>query len=261
MAALQLSIVADLTPLPALPLIGATALALLSLVGGARCRTASSHGRRRSRERVARRGRRSSVIAWSGGVTDRAQVARHLDHPVGVVETIQCGRLCRAEGWPFCGPNGESAMGVEAYLSAVVGAVAVEVFRLVVLPLIPTWWPGGPRVPRVKGKWLYDDGTLQIWQFGTRIRARAARTEGESQEGVRYFNYKGEVVGGQLVLTWEQSELEGYSMGAMVLTVSDDGKTLEGMTTYLQHRTGTVISRERKYTRDRRGAWSYFWRR
>ncbi len=138
-------------------------------------------------------------------------------------------------------------MGVDAYLSAVVGAVAVEVFRLVVLPLIPTWWPSGTRVPRVKGKWLYDDGTLEIWQFGTIIKARAER---RSQGAVRYFNYKGEVVGGQLVLTWEQSELEGYSMGAMVLTVSDNGQTLKGMTTYLQHKTATVISRERKYTRE-----------
>ena len=39
-AAVQFSIVADLTPVPALPVIGAIALALLLLVGGAR-RTAS----------------------------------------------------------------------------------------------------------------------------------------------------------------------------------------------------------------------------
>ena len=40
-AAVQFSIVADLTPGPALPVIGAIALALLLLVGGARRRTAS----------------------------------------------------------------------------------------------------------------------------------------------------------------------------------------------------------------------------
>ena len=40
-AAVQFSIVADLTPVPALPVIGAIALALLLLVGGARRRTAS----------------------------------------------------------------------------------------------------------------------------------------------------------------------------------------------------------------------------
>ena len=40
-AAVQFSIVADLTPVPALPVIGAVALALLLLVGGARRRTAS----------------------------------------------------------------------------------------------------------------------------------------------------------------------------------------------------------------------------
>ena len=40
-AAVQFSIVADLTPVPALPVIGALALALLLLGGGARRRTAS----------------------------------------------------------------------------------------------------------------------------------------------------------------------------------------------------------------------------
>ena len=40
-AAMQFSIVADLTPVPALPVIGAIALALLLLGGGARRRTAS----------------------------------------------------------------------------------------------------------------------------------------------------------------------------------------------------------------------------
>ena len=40
-AAVQFSLVADLTPVPALPVIGALALALLLLGGGARRRTAS----------------------------------------------------------------------------------------------------------------------------------------------------------------------------------------------------------------------------
>ena len=40
-AAVQFSIVADLTPVPALPVIGSLALALLLLGGGARRRTAS----------------------------------------------------------------------------------------------------------------------------------------------------------------------------------------------------------------------------
>ena len=40
-AAVQFSIVADLTPVPALPVVGAIALALLLLGGGAHRRTAS----------------------------------------------------------------------------------------------------------------------------------------------------------------------------------------------------------------------------
>ena len=40
-AAVQFSIVADLTPVPALPVTGASALALLLLVGGVRRPTAS----------------------------------------------------------------------------------------------------------------------------------------------------------------------------------------------------------------------------
>ena len=69
-AAVQFSIVADLTPVPALPVIGAIALALLLLVGGARRRTASRRGRVRGDANVAPKGRRAVRRPGAGRVRE-----------------------------------------------------------------------------------------------------------------------------------------------------------------------------------------------
>ena len=132
-------------------------------------------------------------------------------------------------------------------ITAIVATLVVEGFRIGVLPILPTWWPtGGTRVPRVRGTWRYDDGILEIRQYGTKIKARAIRTS----QSPRHFNYKGKIIGGQLVLTWEQAEGAGFIVGAMVLRLDHTGRTLNGMTTYVHHDTGEVRSRERRYTLD-----------
>ena len=69
-AAVQFSIVADLTPVPALPVIGAVALALLLLVGGGRRQTArlntAGGGRTRMSAEPARAGRARTTctVGW-----------------------------------------------------------------------------------------------------------------------------------------------------------------------------------------------------
>jgi len=134
-----------------------------------------------------------------------------------------------------------------AILSATLGGVATEVFRIYLRPLLRARWPpGGATAPRLQGTWRYDHGTLEIRQYGTKITAKATRADGNN---IRHFDYEGRLMGGQLVLSWKQSGGEGHIVGAMVLRIAEGGQRLEGMTTYLEHDQATVMSRPRKYTR------------
>ena len=126
---------------------------------------------------------------------------------------------------------------------AIVGGIIIEIFRIYVLPLFPPY----QKVPRLNGtEWKYEHGTLKISQhgYGTKIKAEARRKNGN-----RLFKYKGNIISGQLVLTWEEPEGMGYIMGAMVLRLTPDRQRLEGMTTYFDHDEGKVVSVEREYKR------------
>ena len=102
-------------------------------------------------------------------------------------------------------------------------------------------------VPRLnKTEWLYEGGTLEVSQTGTRIRAKARRT---TDGRVRDFKYNGKIIGGQVVLTWEEPKQAGYTIGAMVLKLTADGQKLEGKTMYVSHELGTVICADRSYSR------------
>ena len=83
-AAVQFSIVADLTPVPVLPVIGAIALALLLLVGGARPADGElTRGRGRGDANVARRGGRIRPQPAREGCGKRGQqVLRWLERRV-----------------------------------------------------------------------------------------------------------------------------------------------------------------------------------
>jgi len=132
-------------------------------------------------------------------------------------------------------------------VSAVLAVVAAEMTRIYLAPLLRAWWPmRRASVHRLNGTWTYDQGTLEISQYGTTIKAKATRTE---ENSVRHFVYEGKLMGGQLVLTWKQSGGEGHIVGTMVLRITGDGNTLEGMTTYLQHDKAKVRSDVRTYTR------------
>ena len=100
---------------------------------------------------------------------------------------------------------------------AIVGGIIIEIFRIYVLPLFPPF----QKVPRLNGtEWEYGGGTLKISQhgYGTKIKAEARRKNGN-----RHFKYKGKIMSGQLVLTWEELEGGGYIMGAMVLRLTPGG--------------------------------------
>ena len=220
------------------------------------------------------------VAGWradrlSGGVVLAMIKRRSLGHATGL--PIR-GRLCHSahvvpllhpetvvRGWwgedarpelfrRACGISTAEGFGelLMTYLSEVLSAafavVVAEATRIYLVPAFSTWWWPVKKagVPQLKGTWRYDQGTLEINQYGTTIKAKATRTEADN---VRHFIYEGRLMGGQLVLTWKQSGGEGHIVGAMVLRIAGDGNQLEGMTTYLQHDTATVRSDPRTYTR------------
>lgn len=129
----------------------------------------------------------------------------------------------------------------------------IEVFSKWLLPTIrgriqkvpkldKTTWEGYSPKHKDKG----PDRRLEIYQTGTKIKAKAIR---RTRNGERIFEYFGKISGGQIVLTWEEPEGAGFIIGAMVLHLSQDLKTLEGSSTYFSHKYGKVISTERVYNR------------
>ena len=134
---------------------------------------------------------------------------------------------------------------IDTIIAVIGGILGSEGWRKV---LIPHFRSRRLSAPQVAGMWRYTDGTLKIRQTGTRIKATAQRA---SRWGFRIFEYRGELVGGQLVLTWYERSLKGYNVGTMVLRLSGDGDELRGSTTYVEKDSGRVVSHERTYTRTR----------
>ena len=133
---------------------------------------------------------------------------------------------------------------LSAVVSMLIGGALLKAFQIWILPMMDQYLHS---VPRLDGtKWKYSKGILEITQFGTRIKAKAVRSDGDT---IGTFKYQGKIISGQLLLTWEKSQAAGYIVGAMVLKLSQDGQTLKGHTTYLDHSNGSVISRGREYTR------------
>ena len=133
-------------------------------------------------------------------------------------------------------------------VASIIGGIAaillIELTRRLIWPLLSGFIE---QVPLLRNTtWTYHDGTFEITsQIGARIKARATRSDGER---IRHFNYNGKIVGGQLLLTWEESRARGHIFGTMILNRSQDGQRLEGMTMYYSHQEGRVISVVREYT-------------
>lgn len=87
---------------------------------------------------------------------------------------------------------------------------------------------------------------LEISQSGNMIRANIQR---RVSDGEREFLYEGKIIGGDILLTWEEIDGAGYIVGAMVLHLVHDLKRLEGRSTYYSHKHGEVISSKRLYKR------------
>jgi hypothetical protein len=86
------------------------------------------------------------------------------------------------------------------------------------------------RTPAIGGKWWLmrtddedDKEVLTIKQRGVRVTAVLTHPNAEC-----VFEYKGSFYSGQLVLTFEEKEKEGFAVGAMVFKFLADGQKMVG---------------------------------
>lgn len=86
--------------------------------------------------------------------------------------------------------------------------------------------------------------TLKIRQWGNRIKAEVIRNV---REGQRSFKYEGEMSAGQIILKFHDIAGQGYIIGAMVLHLESDLKTLTSMSVYYHHSKGQIVSNSGKY--------------
>jgi len=104
-------------------------------------------------------------------------------------------------------------------------------------------------VPSLEGRWAgyapegpnptEPNSSLEIKQHGTFVRATITRPE---NGGSRVFEYEGRFTSGQLILFFEDKDGRGYVVGAMVLHLEADLRTLSGRSTYYHHTKHTVVS-------------------
>jgi len=128
-------------------------------------------------------------------------------------------------------------------LPSILGASAIARGSATPQPDISGIWfgyaPDGPNPDKVNSQ-------LDIELYGAFVRATIKRNV---KDGHRTFTYEGVVTSGQIVLFFEDQKGRGFIVGAMVLHLAGDLKSLVGRSTYYDHAKATVVSRRRRYTR------------
>lgn len=137
------------------------------------------------------------------------------------------------------------------------GLIVLALERVFILVILPIYRGRTQRLPDFDGtrwKGFSDDevyseeshSTLKIKQTGNKISAEILRTV---RNGERKFKYIGTMYGSQIVLEFFDEQGPGLIVGAMVLHIGSDLRTLRGASTYFHHDKGKVISSFRTYKR------------
>ena len=78
---------------------------------------------------------------------------------------------------------------LSAVVSMLIGGALLKAFQIWILPMMDQYLHS---VPRLDGtKWKYSKGILEITQFGTRIKAKAVRSDGDT---IGTFKYQGKII-------------------------------------------------------------------
>jgi hypothetical protein len=105
-------------------------------------------------------------------------------------------------------------------------------------------------VPNIAGQWYSYDiedgepvGEVMIKQRNRQIDIQVTRIKDrKGRETKKVFVCKGKFSSGTLVGHFEDVEMKGYIIGAVVMKLLPDNKTLKGKTMYFDYHQGEVVS-------------------
>lgn len=138
----------------------------------------------------------------------------------------------------------------ENLIAAAIGGGVMFYTRDYLIPLVRGHLRRLPKIDGTVWQRVMDTpgvtSTLTFSQSGSRISATVQRA-GETVP--RTFEYRGEVSGHQIVMTWHDRSSPEHLIGAMVLSLSSRLNELEGHTVYHRHQDGKVVAVPCKYQR------------
>ena len=137
-------------------------------------------------------------------------------------------------------------------ISFFAGVAATVVTWIVVRFFAPSLRAWISKAPSIQGNWKYYDGEAAVGepvgdadfrQVGRAITVKLTRRRSRTGDSyVRRFDSKGEYVDGCLQLAFEERDTRGASVGSLVLKLSSDNKTLNGLTMYFNRDKGEVVA-------------------
>jgi len=147
-------------------------------------------------------------------------------------------------------------MTIDLFIGIASGIIATFVavlisrfFRGIVIPFVKSLLFD---IPTISGQWqTYDTkdgepvGKAIIKQRSRQLAMQITRTtDRQGQATNKTFVYDGKFASGILAAYYEDIEMKGYIMGAVVMRLLPDNKTLQGKTVYFDHNQGQVVAHE-----------------
>ncbi len=138
------------------------------------------------------------------------------------------------------------------WINIAAGIALAAASQLLFHVLAPWYLAWRYKAPKLAGHWVFFDstesnaesvGTAEFSQSGESVTATTARAKSRSGRPIaRSFKYRGRVRDGQVLLTFDQPDSNGFIAGNLVLKISGDLKTLTGFTVYLDRDAGNVVA-------------------
>ena len=124
-----------------------------------------------------------------------------------------------------------------------------QLFKTVVIPFIKSILFD---IPNIAGQWQSYDaeagdpvGKVVIKQRNRQVYLQVTRTtDRQGQTTHKIFTCTGKFSSGTLVGHFEDVDMKGYIIGAVVMRLLPDNKTLKGQTLYFDYHQGKVVTHD-----------------
>lgn len=139
-------------------------------------------------------------------------------------------------------------LGVLSGILATIIVVSISyLFKTLILPYVKSVLFD---IPNISGKWhSYDGenkesvGVATIKQHSRQVEIQVIRhIDRDGNKTEKTFIYAGKFASGTLTALYEDIDMKGYIMGAIVMRLLPDNKTLSGKTVYFDHNQGQVVT-------------------